>query len=160
MPPVQRRRPEARRGQRDRDAIRAGLADGTIDAICSDHTPVDDDYKLLPFAEAEAGATGLELLLSLALKWSRDCRQPLSLAIARVTSEPAKLLGTRALASCGQLGLGSQADLCLVDLDEEWMVSADTLLSQGKHTPFLGMELPGKVMTTIVGGLIAYQTAR
>lgn len=148
------------RGQRDRDAIRTGLADGTIDAICSDHTPVDDDYKLLPFAEAEAGAAGLELLLSLALKWARDCRQPLSLAIARVTSEPAKLLGSRAIASCGQLGLGSQADLCLVDLDEEWRVSADTLLSQGKHTPFLGMELPGKVITTIVGGLIAYQTAR
>src|SRR5690606_21955034 len=60
------------RSQRDRDAIRAALADGTVDAICSDHTPVDDDSKLLPFSEAEAGATGLELLLSLTLKWAEE----------------------------------------------------------------------------------------
>jgi len=58
------------RGQRDRDAIRAGLLDGTIDAMCSDHSPVDDDGKQVPFAEAEAGATGLELLLSLTLRWA------------------------------------------------------------------------------------------
>jgi dihydroorotase len=61
------------RGQRDRDAIRQALLDGTIDAICSDHTPVDDDEKLLPFGEASPGATGLELLLSLAMKWSQEC---------------------------------------------------------------------------------------
>ena len=148
------------RGQRDRDAISAGLIDGTIDAICSDHTPVDDDHKLLPFAESEAGATGLELLLSLAIKWAQDTKQPLSKAIARVTSEPAKVLGSKVLASCGQLGVGGLADLCLVDLDEYWMVGADTLLSQGKHTPFLGCELPAKVVTTIVAGIVAYEAPR
>ncbi|GAA0511775.1 MULTISPECIES: dihydroorotase [Pigmentiphaga] len=147
------------RGQRDRDAIRAALADGTIDAICSDHTPVDEDYKLLPFGEAEPGATGLELLLSLALKWARDADLPLSRAVARVTSEPARVLGTKVLASCGQLGAGALADLCLVDLDAHWLVSEDSLQSQGKHTPFLGMELPGKVRMTIVAGHVAYEAA-
>src|SRR5207237_7629236 len=66
------------RQQRDRDAIRAGLADGTIDALVSDHTPVAEDAKNLPFAEAEPGATGLELLLSLALKWGTEAGLPLA----------------------------------------------------------------------------------
>lgn len=145
------------RGQRDRDAIRAGLADGTIDAICSDHTPVDDDNKLLPFAEAEPGATGLELLLSLAVKWAQDNGHSLSDAIARVTIDPARVLGSKVLPSCGQLGKGSLADLCVVDLDTHWTVSEATLLSQGKHTPFLGMELPARVRTTVVAGQVVYE---
>ena len=145
------------RGQRDRDAIRAGLADGTIDAICSDHTPVDDDNKLLPFAEAEPGATGLELLLSLAVKWAQDGKHSLSDAIARVTIDPARVLGSKVLPSCGQLGKGSLADLCVVDLDTHWMVNESTLLSQGKHTPFLGMELPARVRMTVVAGQVVYE---
>mgnify|MGYP001416532150 CR=1 FL=1 len=145
------------RSARDRDAIRAALADGTIDAICSDHTPVDDDSKLLPFSEAEAGATGLELLLSLTLKWAGEAGLPLAQALARVTSLPAQVLGSRVLASCGRLEAGGMADLCLVDLDAMWRVSEDTLLSQGKHTPFLGIELPGRVRTTIVGGQVVYE---
>jgi len=64
------------RSQRDRDALRAALADGTVDALCSDHAPVDDDAKLLPFAEAEPGATGLELLLPLTLKWAKETGFP------------------------------------------------------------------------------------
>ncbi|MDX3906807.1 MAG: dihydroorotase [Pigmentiphaga sp.] len=145
------------RSQRDRDAIRAALADGTIDAICSDHTPVDEDDKLLPFSEAEPGATGLELLLSLALKWAQDAGVPVAQAVARVTSEPARVLGNKVLASCGQLGVGALADLCVVDLDAHWQVSEQTLVSQGKHTPFLGMELPGKVRMTLVAGHVAYE---
>src|SRR5690606_3527240 len=127
----------------DRDAIRAAVRDGTIDAICSDHTPVDDDSKLLPFSEAEPGATGLELLLSLTLKWAAETEIPLIDALARVTSQPAKVLGKRVLASCGRLETGAVADLCLVDLEAMWRVGVDTLSSQGKHTPFLGIELPG-----------------
>ena len=76
------------RQQRDRDAIRAALADGTIDALVSDHTPVDADAKNLPFAEAEPGATGLELLLSLALKWGQDDAVPLARTLATVTAAP------------------------------------------------------------------------
>ncbi len=147
------------RTQRDRDAIRAALADGTIDAICSDHTPVDEDYKLLPFGEAEPGTTGLELLLSLALKWARETGEPISKAVARVTSEPARVLGNKVPAFCGQLGVGATADLCLVDLEADWLVSEASLLSQGKHTPFLGFELPGKVRLTMVSGRVAYEAA-
>ncbi|HEY3634774.1 MAG TPA: dihydroorotase, partial [Caldimonas sp.] len=81
------------RQQRDRDAIRAGLADGTIDALVSDHTPVDTDAKQLPFAEAEPGASGLELLLSLALKWGADDKVPLTRTLATVTSAPVAVIG-------------------------------------------------------------------
>ncbi|MDY7577577.1 dihydroorotase [Herbaspirillum sp. RTI4] len=149
------------RSQRDRDAIRQGLLDGTVDAICSDHTPVDDDEKLLPFGEASPGATGLELLLSLALKWAQesgagtasDDTAAISLAISKITIEAAQIAGLPA----GQLGLGSVADLCLFDPSVRWMVEAKALASQGKHTPFLGYELSGQVQATIVAGHIAYQ---
>lgn len=140
------------RSQRDRDAIRHALVDGTIDAICSDHTPVDDDEKLLPFGEASPGATGLELLLSLALKWAEESvdqqEQRLSAAIARITSDAARVAGLPA----GQLGIGSVADLCVFDADTRWLVQASALASQGKHTPFLGYELQGQVRHTVVAG--------
>jgi dihydroorotase len=145
------------RAQRDRDAIRRCLLDGTIDAICSDHTPVDDDEKLLPFGEATPGATGLELLLSLALKWADECvapaAQPISRAIAKITTDAARV---SALA-CGQLREGSVADLCLFDPHARWTVEAGALASQGKHTPFLGYEMTGQVQTTIVAGQVAYR---
>lgn len=147
------------RAQRDRDAIRQGLLDGTIDAICSDHTPVDDDEKLLPFGEASPGATGLELLLSLALKWAEEyeCKgksqRPISQAIAKITIDPARIAGL----SCGQLSIGSAADICLFDPEAQWKVEAKALASQGKHTPFLGYELTGQVKTTIVAGHVAFR---
>ena len=145
------------RSQRDRDAICRGLLDGTIDAICSDHTPVDDDEKLLPFGEASPGATGLELLLSLTLKWAEDCadhdKQPLVQAIAKITADAARIIGLPS----GQLSVGSVADICLFDPAVRWTVAAKALASQGKHTPFLGYELTGQVKTTIVAGHIAFQ---
>jgi dihydroorotase len=141
------------RSQRDRDAIRAGLADGLIDAICSDHTPVDDDEKLLPFGEASPGATGLELLLSLALKWADDQRASLPAALAKVTCEPARVAGLAA----GQLAVGAVADVVLFDPAARWTVAPAALASQGKHTPFLGYELAGQVMATIVAGRLAWE---
>ncbi|MDO9419371.1 MAG: dihydroorotase [Herminiimonas sp.] len=145
------------RSQRDRDAICRGLLDGTVDAICSDHTPVDDDEKLLPFGEASPGATGLELLLSLSLKWAEDCvdqdKQPLAQAIAKITADAARIVGLPS----GQLAVGSVADICLFDPAVRWTVAAKALASQGKHTPFLGYELSGQVKTTIVAGHIAFQ---
>jgi dihydroorotase len=144
------------RSQRDRAAIQAGLADGLIDAICSDHTPVDDDEKLLPFGEASPGATGLELLLSLALKWAEDQRAAsLSQALAKVTCDPARVAGLPA----GQLAVGAVADVVLFDPGARWTVSPATLASQGKHTPFLGYELAGRVMVTIVAGQLAWERA-
>ncbi|MBM3409439.1 MAG: dihydroorotase [Betaproteobacteria bacterium] len=140
------------RSQRDRDAIRAALADGTIDAICSDHTPVDDDAKQLPFGEAEPGVTGLELLLPLTLKWASEARLPLSQALAKLTSGPAAILGEP---NAG-LSVGALADLCLIDPNEHWVVSRGALVSQGSHTPFLGRELLGRVRATLVGGRMVY----
>lgn len=151
------------RQQRDRDALRAALADGTIDALVSDHTPVDEDAKNLPFAEAEPGATGLELLLSLALKWGNDSGRTLAQTLSTVTQRPVAVLG-EALgslgSSAGRLVEGGVADLCLFDPAAHWTVTPAALRSQGKHTPFAGYELPGRVMATIVGGHLAYEAPR
>jgi len=149
------------RQQRDRDAIRAALADGTIDALVSDHTPVDEDAKTLPFAEAEPGATGLELLLSLALKWGSEHKQSLPKTLAKITSAPVGVLGDSLgslAASAGKLVEGGVADLCLFDPETRWIVRSGNLRSQGKHTPFGGYEVPGRVRCTLVAGAVAYET--
>jgi len=148
------------RQQRDRDALRAGLADGTIDALVSDHTPVDEDAKALPFAESEAGATGVELLLSLALKWRMDSGVSLARALGVVTSGPARVLGAslgKRQDRVGRLVVGGVADLCVFDPQAAWTVQSSALRSQGKNTPFSGYELPGRVRCTIVGGQVAFQ---
>jgi len=143
------------RGTRDRDALRAGVADGTIDAICSDHAPVDDDAKQLPFAEADPGATGLELLLPLTLKWAAEARVPLGQALARITSRPAGILGIEA----GSLAVGAPADLVVFDPRRPWRVERGALESQGKNTPFLSLELEGRVRATLVGGAVVHERA-
>jgi dihydroorotase len=140
------------RSQADRDALRKGLADGTIDALCSDHTPVDDDAKQVPFADAEIGATGLELLLPLTLKWATEMKVPLAKALARVTTNPARILGLPA----GTLSPGAIADICVFDPNASFRVSREHLKSQGKNTPFLGQELTGKVRCTLIEGNLAY----
>ncbi len=137
----------------DREGLRAGLLDGTIDAICSDHAPVDEDAKLLPFAEAEAGAVGLELLLPLVFKWATEMNIPLPTALAKITSEPARILSLNS----GHLSTGALADLCIFDPEQYWTVAASELKSQGKNTPFLGMELQGKVKYTVVDGNIVHE---
>ncbi|MFM0051909.1 dihydroorotase [Caballeronia grimmiae] len=142
------------RQQRDREAIRSGLQDGTIDAICSDHTPLDDDEKLLPFAEATPGATGLELLLSLTVKWAREANVPLAKALARITAAPADVLKLPA----GRIATGALADVCVFDADASWRVDPAKLRSQGRNSPFLGYELPARVRATIVGGHLAFET--
>jgi dihydroorotase len=143
------------RSTRDRTALRAGLADGTVDLVCSDHTPVDDDAKQLPFAEAEAGATGLELLLPLTLKWAQEERLSLAEALSRITTAPARVLGLQA----GHLGPGAVADVCIFDPQAHWRVEASALKSQGKNTPFLGLELPGRVRYTLVGGHVVHESS-
>lgn len=145
------------RSQRDRQAIAQGLIDGTINAICSDHTPVDEDEKLLPFAEAAPGATGLELLLPLTLKWAREHQQSYSQALASLTSGPAAILNLLEKKQAGQLSIGSVADICIFSPDLEWRVTSENLYSQGKNTPFIGYPQQGKVIMTLVEGGIAYQ---
>lgn len=137
----------------DRDALRHGLLDGTIDAVCSDHAPVDEDAKLLPFGQAEIGATGVELLLSLTLKWGLEMRLPLLKTLSKITCDSAQILGINA----GNLSVGKAADICIFDPNDYWKVTSDSILSQGKNTPFLGMELPGKTKYTLVNGHIVYE---
>jgi dihydroorotase len=145
---------------RDRDALRAGLSDGTIDALVSDHTPVDADAKTRPFAEAEPGATGLELLLGLALKWGEESGHDLGRTLATITSSPVRVLGEALgslASSAGRLVEGGVADLCLFDPAGYWRVTPQALKSQGKHTPFAGHELAGRVKYTVVSGHVAFE---
>jgi dihydroorotase len=141
------------RRQRDRDALSRALAEGVIDCMVSDHTPVDEDGKHLPFAEAEPGATGLELLLPLALKWGEARKLPLAATLARITAEPAKILGVEA----GRIAIGAPADLAIFDPRAPFHISAQTLKSQGKNTPFLGYELAGRVRFTLVAGNVVHE---
>lgn len=144
------------RQQRDRDALSAALADGTIDALVSDHTPVEADAKTLPFAESEPGATGLELLLPLALQWGEHSGAGLRRAIEVVTSAPARLLGG---AVAGTLAVGAPADIAIVAPDDEWQVLPEALRSQGKYTPFAGYALRGRVRATLVGGQLVHEAS-
>jgi dihydroorotase len=153
------------RSQRDRDSIWAGIADGTIDAVCSDHTPVDDDAKLLPFADAEPGLTGLELLLPLALKLSAQSKLPFNKVLACITNLPAEIIANTAIKNqlstpaksdtaflAGSLKVGSLADLVIFDSNAHWTPSPARLKSQGKHTPYGKQELLGVVKKVLVGG--------
>lgn len=155
--------PPLRQGA-DRAALRAALADGTLDALVSDHNPVAEDMKNLPFGEAEPGATGLELLLPLALRWGADHGLPMATTLARVTQGPVAVLGDAlgSLAhSAGRLVEGGVADLCMFDPAHEWAVTPESLCSQGKHTPFAfgatGMALRGRVQATWVAGTLAFE---
>jgi dihydroorotase len=144
------------RTSRDREALCRGVKDGTIDAICSDHTPVDDDAKLVPFAVAEAGATGLELLLPLTLKWANDNKISLFEAVSKITEKPASIL----CIDSGHLSLGANADIAIFDPNSIWQVKANELKSQGKNTVFLNMEMIGKVKYTLLNGQFTYEGNR
>lgn len=141
------------RSLRDRDALRQGLLEGTIDAICSDHAPVDEDAKQLPFQESEPGATGVELLLPLTLKWARENGLSLVQALGYITHRPAEILGIPA----GYLRLGGPADLCLFDPEMPWTVTPASLASLGKNSPYLGLELQGRVRYTLIDGHLDFK---
>jgi len=143
------------RSIRDRDALAAGLADGTIDCAVSDHTPVDEDQKLLPFGEAEPGATGLELLLPLVLRWGRVQGLGLAQTLARITSDSARILGTQS----GRIATGAPGDVVIFDPDAPFAVTPAALRSQGKNSPFLGHQLCGRVRFTLVAGNPVFEQA-
>jgi len=145
MPPL--------RSESDRQALRAGVLDGTIDAVCSDHAPLDDDTKEVPFAESESGATGLELLLPLTLAWAAELKVSLPAALAAVTCRPSRVLGL----TLGQLHDGAPADVCVFDPDAVWVVTRNALVSQGRNSPFLGQTMRGRVRYTIIDGHLDFE---
>jgi dihydroorotase len=136
------------RSPTDRDRLRRALAEGPIDAVCSDHTPVDEDAKQVPFGEAEPGGTALELLLPLTLQWGREAGLSLADTLAAVTVRPARVLGVPA----GTLAPGASADVCLYDPSRAWIVQPATLASQCKNTPFTGLEMTARVVRTLAAG--------
>lgn len=141
------------RSLRDRDAIRSALADGSIDALCSDHTPVDEDEKQVPFGESAPGASGVELLLPLTLKWAREMAVPLAQAIDLISWKPAQILGIPG----GHLSVGGCADLCVFDETAEWTVTPRTLASQCDNTPFLNQPMQGRVRYTLIDGHLDFE---
>lgn len=143
MPPL--------RTQDDRAALSAAAAAG-LAAICSDHTPVGADDKLVPFGEAKPGATGLEVLLPLTLKWAEQEGVSLSAALARITCAPADILGLEG----GTLAVGAPADVCIFDPQAIWQLTPEALKSRGKNSPWLGYPMSGKVRHTLVDGRVVY----
>lgn len=141
------------RAQSDRQALSNAAAAG-LAAICSDHTPVGADDKLLPFGEAKPGATGLELLLPLTLKWAEMAEVSLSEALACLTLTPAEVLGL----PLGTLSQGAVADVCVFDPQATWLVTPEALKSRGKNSPWLGQEMTGKVKATLVAGRLVYSS--
>ncbi len=142
------------RTQRDQKGLRAGLTNGCISVICSDHQPHDPDAKLAPFADTEPGISGLETLLALTLRLAQDGVASLTEIIAKLTSEPARILK---LTDSGTLAAGARADICVFDPDQPWTVVPQELISAGKNTPFAGWELTGKVTHTLLEGRLVYE---
>ena len=143
------------RSEADRAALAAGLADGSIDAVCSDHAPHDDEAKEVPFGESEPGASGVELLLPLTLGWARAAGLELPKALAAVTHRPAEVLGL----GLGKLVEGAPADVCIFDAQARWRVTRESLRSQGRNSPFLGRELAGRVCYTVIDGHLDFEAA-
>jgi dihydroorotase len=143
------------RSEADRAALATGLADGSIDAVCSDHAPHDDEAKEVPFGESEPGASGIELLLPLTLGWAREAGIGLPRGLATVTSRPAQVLGL----GLGRLVEGVPADLCIFDADARWTVTRESLRSQGRNSPFLGREVTGRVRYTVIDGHLDFEVS-
>ena len=144
MPPL--------RSQRDQQALREGIVDGTIDCLCSDHQPHEVDAKLRPFPSAEAGISTFDTLLPLALRLVEEKLLPLPQLIAKLSINPARILGIPA----GQIASGELADITIVDPAAHWICSASEFVSEGKNTAFEGWDFNGRVVTTIVAGQIVY----
>ena len=136
------------RAEQDRQAVVEGLADGTIDAIASDHTPRDEESKRLPFAQADPGGIGLNTLLSVSLELYHNRHLSLLEVLKLVTSAPAGLMGLPA----GSLKEGAPADLILFDPDEGWKVDADKLVGKAQNSPFDGRPVQGRVLRTVIDG--------
>ena len=141
------------RTERDRIALVESINDGTIDVIVSDHKPQDEESKRLTFAQAATGASGVETLLPLALELFHNKSVKLKKLISSITSNPAKILGINK----GSLDKGSDADLCVFDINKPWIVDKSKLKSKSKNTPVENRKLQGQVLKTFIKGDLAYE---
>ena len=140
------------RSRKDVDAIKAGLKDGTIDAIATDHAPHADFEKLREFDDAPFGIVGLETAWGLALTLVDEGVLSVEQVVALLTVQPARTFGL----SKGTLAVGADADVTIVDPDAQWVVEPEQFRSKGRNMPFAGWKLKGRVATTIVGGRVVY----
>ncbi len=138
--------------EEDRQSLVRGIKDNLIDVIVSDHMPEDEEGKRLPFAQASKGAIGIETLLPLALEMYHNESLSLNKIIETLTINPSKILRINK----GSLKKGSDADICIFDLDSPWVVKADTLRSKSKNTAIEGRKLQGKVLMTFLNGELVF----
>ncbi len=143
------------RGEADRLAILEGVADGTIDAVASDHAPHDQESKRLPFAIAEPGIVGLETLLPLSLQLVHWGKLELLELLKRLTVAPAEILGLQA----GRLAKGAPADLTIFEPQRAWKIEPDSFRSKSKNSPFEGLPVEGRVKRTVVDGRTLFEAA-
>ncbi|HTQ83496.1 MAG TPA: amidohydrolase family protein, partial [Pseudolabrys sp.] len=141
------------RAEDDRKALIAALASGTIDVVMSDHNPQDVEVKRLPFAEAAAGAIGLETMLVAGLRLVHSGEIDLVTLLRAMSTRPAELLGLPG----GTLRGGAPADVIVIDLDLPWVLDPDELKSKCKNTPLDEARLSGRVTRAIVGGRTVYE---
>jgi dihydroorotase len=136
----------------DRAALRAGLAEGTIDAVATDHAPHSVLEKDLEFDNAANGVVGLETAVPLVLRLVEEGVLTLAAAIERLTSGPARVLGLPK----GTLGVGADADIAVVDPTAEWIVDPTALYSRSRNTPFKDWRMRGRVVLTVVAGKVVH----
>jgi dihydroorotase len=141
------------RTRKDVEALRAGLADGTIEAVATDHAPHHEDEKACEFDQAANGIVGLETALGLGLRLVAEGVLDLPTLVARMTVGPARLLGIPA----GTLAVGAAADVTVIDPERKWKVAARGFRSKSRNTPFEGWELQGKAVATFVEGTLVYE---
>src|SRR5207302_4137085 len=143
------------RAEADRASLVAALSSGLIDVVMSDHNPQDVEVKRLPFAEAAAGAIGLETMLAAGLRLVHNRELKLATLLKAMSTRPAELLGLQ----CGTLKPGSPEDVIVADIDVPWVLDPDELKSKCKNTPFDEARLQGRVLRTIVAGRTVFEYA-
>ncbi len=141
------------RTEKDRVSLVSGINDGTIDVIVSDHKPEDEESKRLTFAKAATGASGVETLLPLALELYHNKSVKLNRLISTMTNNPSNILGI----DKGTLGVGKDADICVIDINKPWIVKKNELKSKSKNTPIEDRKLQGQVTKTFIKGDIAFE---
>ncbi len=137
----------------DREGLRKGIKDGSLSAVCADHQPHEIEAKLAPFQSTEPGSSTLETLLPLTLELVKEDAVTLTEAVNLITQQPADILGINA----GNLCVGANADACIVDLKNSWILDSENMLSRGKNTPLLGNQLNSRVTHTILNGKLIYE---